>query len=592
MPRLTLFGSRFFLNIFASYAAILLVTSILVGVLVVDSTVRNLREDQETSLRNYCSLLAPIAEQALEGGEVGAFADVLRRYRADTDLRITFVRPDGTVVEDTHEQPELMDNHGTRDEIVAAGADGVGVSRRFSSTTRFDMLYVAQALRDGENLRGYVRVSRRMSFVQRELARVRKSVLVGTALGFVVAGLLGLYVARRFTVPLAAVTQQAQSLRAGRLDARVKVEKRDEIGVLADTLNQLAEEVTQRIALISQDDAQLRAMLSSMVEGVVAVDAEDRISFCNQAARVSFGLGEGPVEGKSLWDFAPIDDLRTLLSDARSGTGPNRIVLEHEIAEEEHALAVHAGPYSGGGRRGVVIVSSDITELRRLERIRRDFVANVSHELTTPPAAIKGFVETLLSGALHDDEHNERFLERIDANVNRLSELVSDLLMLARVEAQGDYVDTAEVSWFDVLGEVSRRNEEALVRKGIVLEKDVDEAHLVLGHRQSMVQILENLIDNAAKYTSEGVIQVETRVRGDRCLLRVTDTGVGIPPEDLSRVFERFYRVDKARSRDVGGTGLGLSIVKNLVLKMKGEVRVESELGVGSTFEVELPLIA
>jgi two-component system phosphate regulon sensor histidine kinase PhoR len=256
----------------------------------------------------------------------------------------------------------------------------------------------------------------------------------------------------------------------------------------------------------------------------------------------------------------------------------------------ERIVDVHASPFRGGDRSGLVLVLHDISELRRLERIRRDFVANVSHELKTPLTSIKGFIETLLAGALHDEHNNERFLRRIDWNVDRLTHLVADLLSLARIES-GATIQRVPVDWRRILTDVLRRHEEAIRSKGLELQvAGTTEAVLVAGDPEAMTQVLENLVDNAVKYTTNnGRIRVQLFTREGIASLIVEDTGIGIPSAELDRVFERFYRVDKARSREVGGTGLGLSIVKHLVMAMGGTVRVASDVGRGSRFTVDLP---
>jgi len=259
---------------------------------------------------------------------------------------------------------------------------------------------------------------------------------------------------------------------------------------------------------------------------------------------------------------------------------------------KERVFQAHASPFQGGGEAGFVLVLHDISELRRLERVRRDFVANVSHELKTPLTSIQGFVETLLSGALHDEANNVRFLKTIEANVKRITSLVSDLLSLARIESGQLVINSVPVDWREVLDPVLRLREPALTAKGLVLEVRGREKPLrVRGDREAMTQVLDNLVDNAIQYTpSQGRIVVRLAAQDGRGTVAVEDSGIGIPSADLDRIFERFYRVDKARSRAAGGTGLGLSIVKNLVVRMDGEVRVASVEGKGSTFTVLLPL--
>ncbi len=591
MRRLKLIRSGFFLTLCASFAVTLLVTAAVVGVLVDRRFSRSLFEQLETSLKDDCLLLSPFAERVFRGEEPDVQRELARLEEA-AELRITLIRPDGSVLADSDADPAEMEDHRNRPEVAEARSRGFGVARRMSRTIEKEMLYVAHQLTIGEEVLGTVRVSRPLELVHAQLAAMRASVLLGIALSLLVALLIGVLLARRFTVPLSAVQGVVEDLRLGRLESRARVHRRDEVGVLADTLNRLAEELTSRIASLSQEDAQLRAMLAGMVEGVVAVDWEDRIAFCNAAARAVLEIEDTEIEGRRLWEVAPIRALEELLEEARASAAASRREIELFRGERERVIDVHASPFRGGGRAGLVIVMHDITELRKLERIRRDFVANVSHELKTPLTSIKGFVETLLSGALHDEEHNERFLRRIDANVERLNHLVSDLLSLASIESQGERVPRAEVDWRAVLEDVEKRHEEACQKKGLAFEVQGTERELlVVGDREAMVQILDNLLDNAIKYTpAPGTVRVRLSAREGRGVLDVEDSGIGIPREHLDRVFERFYRVDKARSRELGGTGLGLSIVKNLVRNLEGEVRVESELGRGSRFTVELPL--
>jgi len=377
----------------------------------------------------------------------------------------------------------------------------------------------------------------------------------------------------------------------------VRVTRRDELGLLGETLNELGAEITTRIAELSREDAQLRAVLASMIEGVVAVDERDRIAFINQAARDLLEIDEARPEGRELWPLAPIRELQELLQHARKSGARELSEIDLHRGDKERVFQAHASPIQGGedgtgAGRGFVLVLHDITELRRLERIRRDFVANVSHELKTPLTSIQGFVETLLSGAVHDQDNNVRFLQRIDANVKRLTNLVSDLLSLARIESGQLDVERAVVDWREVLDGVVRLREPAVAAKGLTLEVQGRERPLrVRGDREAMTQVLDNLVDNAIQYTgAPGRITVRLGSQDGRGVVAVQDTGIGIPAADLDRIFERFYRVDRARSRAAGGTGLGLSIVKNLVLRMEGEVRVQSVEGKGSTFLVELPL--
>ena len=584
--------SRFYWNLLASYAVLLLATGLLVGWQVQSRLESRLLAELQATLEEDCHVLEPLAIESLRGAAGPGVHAELERLKQATGLRTTFVSADGRVAEDSHEDPRKMDDHSSRPEIVLARTQEFGSARRRSHTVGMDMLYVARGIRESGQSLGFVRVAMPVSRIDEQLDVVRRSVVLGTAAGVLLALLLGFLLSRHFTRPIAAMKHTARDLLAGRYESRVTVTRRDELGLLGETLNALGAETTRRIAALSREDAQLRAVLAGMIEGVVAVDEEDRVAFINEAARELLEIEEAAPEGRTLWMLAPIRELEELLDHARATGGHELREVDLFRGGKERVFQAHASPFQGGGKSGFVLVLHDITELRRLERVRRDFVANVSHELKTPLTSIQGFVETLLSGAIDDRANNVRFLRTIEANVKRLTNLVSDLLSLARIESGQLAVESSAVDWRDVLDAVLRLREPGLQAKGLALDVRGRERPLrVRGDREAMTQVLDNLIDNAIQYTTApGRVAVSLSSRDGRGILAVEDSGIGIPEADLDRIFERFYRVDKARSRAVGGTGLGLSIVKNLVLRMEGEVRVASVEGHGSTFTVALPL--
>ena len=596
-----LLRSRLFWRLVAGYSAVLLFTGALVGWLGERFLEQSLLRRLESTLRADCGLLTPFAAQALRG-ECPELEGELRRIRAETGMRVTLILPDGHVLGDSHEDPRLMDDHSNRAEILQARAEGFGSARRFSDTLGLEMLYVARRVEVEGTFAGTVRLALPLSEIEEQQAQAGRAVLIGTAGGVCVALLLGLLLVRGLTRSISDLTHAARELAAGnyatRVASRLRAGQQDELGQLGQVLNSLGAEITARIAALSEEDAQLRAVLASMIEGVVAVDEETRIAFINQAARELLEIQEPRPEGRALWQLAPVRKLEELLADSRARGGPRQGEFElfrmhaGERGARERVLEAHVSPFDGGGRVGHVLVLHDISELRRLERVRRDFVANVSHELKTPLTSIQGFVETLLSGGLDDEANRLRFVQRIDANVKRLTNLVSDLLSLARIESGQLDVQRAEVDLRDVLDAVARLRESAWTAKGLTLAVEGDDAPLLVrGDREAMTQVLDNLLDNAIQYTNApGRITVRLARALERGVLTVEDTGIGIPSADLERIFERFYRVDKARSRAAGGTGLGLSIVKNLVLRMEGEVRVTSTEGKGSSFQVFLPL--
>jgi len=583
--------SRFFWNLFASFGIVAILTGVFVGWQVESRLGKSLLEGLQEELLTDCRILAPFAVEAFRGAQLAELQPRLERLK-ETGVRITLILPDGRVIGDSHEDPRRMDDHSNRPEVVQARNERIGIARRYSHTVGYELLDVALRVEEGGEVLGFVRAGLPVSLIQRQLDQTTRSIVLGTAGGVLAALFLGLYFARRITRPITSLTRIARDLSAGRYESRVHVTRADELGMLGQTLNELGAEITRRIAALSQEDAQLRAVLASMIEGVVAVDEGDCVAFINQAARRLLEITEPDPVGRILWDLAPIRELEDLLSRGRA-TG-NHWPLEVDLFRggKERVFQAHASPFQGGGKGGFVLVLHDITELRRLERIRRDFVANVSHELKTPLTSIQGFVETLLSGALQDEQNSLQFLRRIDANVKRLTSLVTDLLSLARIESGQLAVERTAVDWRDVLEGVLRLREPALAAKGLALQVEGRNRPLrVKGDREAMTQVLDNLIDNAIQYTNApGRITMRLTTKNGRGVLAVEDTGIGIPASDLDRIFERFYRVDKARSRAAGGTGLGLSIVKNLVLRMEGEVSVSSVEGQGSTFTVLLPL--
>ena len=586
-----MFRSRFLWKLFATYVVVVLFAASIIGVLLQSHLQRVLSADYEANLSDQAHVLMPFAVQALTGTELNA-QDLATRMGQDAGSRITLVLPDGTVLADSDQTPLFMDNHLDRPELVAARATGSGVSRRFSETLQRRMLYVARAVHPAERVLGYVRVAMPMSVIEARLAASRRTLLLGASVAVLLALVLGLVVARRITSPIVEMTAMAEALRAGRR-ARVSPRSSDELGILGHALNRFADEGELRLANLGRQRAQLDAILSGVPAGVVAVDEDERIVFVNRTVANMLGLPEEDVAGRHVWEVVRIAEVTELIDGVRETLSPGlrSITLHSEAGQVD--LDVRATPFAMGDETGVVVIFYDLTTVRRLERVRRDFVANVSHELKTPLTSMSGFVETLLDGAIHDSAHNVRFLEKIDLQVDRLISVVDDLLELARVESPAESVHLQPVAWKPVLDNVVARHAAQIEAKGLTLELRAPEEVRVYGDPRAMDKVLDNLVDNAVKYTGEGGrIGIEVTREERFARVDVVDTGRGIPAKDLRRVFERFYRVDKARSQRLGGTGLGLSIVKNLVLSMSGTVDVDSEIGVGSRFTVHLPLVA
>ena len=592
--------SRFFWKVYASCATVVVLTTAAIGWWSRGELVEALLREKEGSLRQECARLTDASAKAFAQPLDGAPSRVPSghdfgapsawRDLAASGLRITLIRTDGQVHFDSRHALSSMENHLDREEVQEALGTGRGSAVRTSRTDGHRTFYVSQvvAAPEGEPL-GVLRLALPMDAIDRQTGAMRARLALAATLALLVA-LAGLaLVHRRWTRPLAQITSVARDLCEGRYDRRAGKLPDDEVGELGNAINRLGGEITQRMKALSGEVARLRAMLAGMVEGVVAVDQDDRVVFSNRAARRLFGVEE--LAGR-LWESVRIAELVALIEEARgTDAAATRELTFGDPAGRYSCVQAQAHRFRSGASTGVVVVLHDLTELRRLERVRRDFVANVSHELKTPLTSIRGYVETLLSGALHDEDNNVRFLEKIDSNVRRLTHLVADLLSLARIESQETGLPLEPLDLRPLLEQALRQHGPRAVQKGVRCSIEPDGGRVrVLGDRESLVQVIDNLLDNAIKYTSRGEVRLVLRRDASWGMLEVVDTGIGIPAEERERVFERFYRVDRARSRELGGTGLGLSIVKHLVVAMNGLVEVESNMGRGSTFRVRLPL--
>ncbi|HTU89845.1 MAG TPA: ATP-binding protein [Gemmataceae bacterium] len=407
-----------------------------------------------------------------------------------------------------------------------------------------------------------------------------------------VSFLLSVRMARRLGRPLRALIGVAGKVGEGNSGQRVFSEGEDEIGELVWAFNHMSEQLDARIARLEEDRQQLRTILSGMVEGVVALDSGQRILYANERATQLLGLPWQAPVGRRLWEVVRQRPLLDVVQRALDNSEPQREELGWN-GSTIRSLTVHAARLPGLPPRGAVLVLHDTTELRRLERLRQEFVANVSHELKTPLSIIKACVETLIDGAMDDPHHRRHFLEQLDSQSDRLHVLIIDLLSLARIESGEELFDFQSLPVCEVVQACMERHRPRAESKGQSFEMAPpagEEAAAVWADEEALEQILDNLLDNAVKYTPQGGrVSVCWRREGEQVCLEVSDTGIGIPESDLPRIFERFYRVDKARSRELGGTGLGLSIVKHLAQAMHGSVRAASRPGQGTTFTVFLP---
>lgn len=516
-----------------------------------------------------------------------------------SDARVTFITKDGRVIGDSESNPVTMDNHAYREEVLEAGKTGKGSTIRRSSTLGQDMLYVALPVKVGDSFDGFVRLSLSLSQVDNGVRQGWTVMGIGLAILFLAASLLSIRVAKGLTSPLEKITRVARRIARLEYDARVNINRKDEIGQLAKAINGMADSLQTQVRTIRDNEDLLQSVLNNMTGGIVMVNGSGRIMLVNRAAERMLGIDAEVITGKSYRELKQHYELTKLMKEGLD----NRISFHEErnlYYPVESIIRLDGVPMvqEDGAYRGMLFLLQDVSDIRRLERMRSEFVANVSHELKTPLAAVKGFAETLLGGGVSDEKTARSFLQIIYDESERLNRLIGDILELSSIESkrvQMDYSPIHLQAFFETISEMMRTVAE---KKRISLELDVPEELFMEGDEDKLRQIFMNLLSNAINYTQEGGrVKLTAREKlhngqsEDIVQFIVKDSGIGIPKKDLPRIFERFYRVDKARSRGSGGTGLGLSIVKHLVDMHHGRIHVESELGVGSSFIIELPVL-
>jgi two-component system phosphate regulon sensor histidine kinase PhoR len=514
---------------------------------------------------------------------------------AGVDTRITVILPDGKVVGDTAEDPQHMDNHKGRPEIRQAVASerSLGSSIRYSHTTKEDRMYVAVALRRGGRLIAVVRTSIPLTAIQETIAGLYQRIVVAGLLAAAVIAGVSLWISRRISRPLEEMEAGAQRFARGDLGHRLPDSDCEEIAALSTAMNEMASQLGERISAVTRQQNELQAMLVSMDEGVLAVDPKGRIISLNQAFADLLHAQVDELRGRIIHEVIRKPDLLQFMESALSSTVPVEETIELHDAEDLRLRARGTALLDAQQEKiGALVVLHDITRLLRLETVRRDFVANVSHELGTPITAIKGFVESLLDGALEDQENARRFLRIVLRQVDRLDAMADDLLTLSRLESQAEQqaVELRPDCVRSVLQAAVQTCETIAVQYGVRLELQCSDDLVTDIDPALLERAVMNLIDNAVKYSGpDTVVQVTGERVDGRIVIRVKDRGCGIAAKHLSRLFERFYRVDKARSRERGGTGLGLAIVKHIAVLHHGSVEVTSAVGVGSTFTIRLP---
>jgi two-component system phosphate regulon sensor histidine kinase PhoR len=530
-----------------------------------------------------------VAPLLIEGGTVETIDPLVKRWGELLEARVTVIRADGVVLGDSHEHPAAMENHLGRPEVQQALADGVGVSTRHSRTMGYEMMYAAVPVEAGGQVMGIVRVALPLTRIETSVARLRCTIAVASLLTALLAGLLALLIAGQLARPLRDLIRLAERVARGDLDGRIHLSSQDEVGRLTDAFNRMATEIqTQMEALADQRNA-LTAVLTHMADGVVITDGKGRVRLVNPAAAQMLGFSQDTVIGKSF--VAVARDHQVVEVWHRCQESDEEQSEAVEMVGRGPFLRVVATPLRGTPQDGCLVLLQDLTQIRRLETVRRDFISNISHELRTPLASLKALVDTLHDGALDDPPAAHRFLQRMETEVDALTQMVQELLELSRIESGQVPLRLKPTPVADVVLPPVERLRPQAERAGLRLTVDLPpNLPPLLADVERVQQVVTNLVHNSIKFTpSGGQVTLSAEPAGNEVIVSVRDTGVGIPADDLPRIFERFYKADQARSG--GGTGLGLAIAKHIVLAHGGRVWAESVEGKGSTFYVALPAL-
>jgi two-component system phosphate regulon sensor histidine kinase PhoR len=585
---------RLVAQLFPSYLIIVLLALLAVTWYVSQAWRQSFLQHTAADLEVRANLAKPQFQALLSPLNGVAVDRLCKKLGQLSGTRLTVILPSGRVVGDSTTDPARMDNHGDRPEIRQAFQDQIGISTRFSYTRETTMMYVAVPIRDQGRVTAVVRTSLPVAFIDRALNRMYFKIALGGMGAALLAALLSLLMARRLSRPLEEMKQGAERFAQGDLRVKVPVPPSDELASLAEALNYMAEQLDQRIRTVIRQRQEQEAVLASMVEGVLAVDRRERLITLNQAGARLLGVDPETARERPIPELVRHPDLQNFVTRALASSRQvdGEIILRDN--GRDRLLQVRGTPLQDlqGQAFGALIVLNDVTRLRRLEQARRDFVANVSHELKTPITSIKGFVETLLDGAMQEPDNAWSFLQIIAKHADRLNEIIDDLLSLSRIEQDSEQgkVALSPGSIKEVLQDAIQVCRERAAAKDMEIELTCPDDLAAQINAPLLLQAVVNLIDNAVKYSPAGrPVQVEARLELGEVLVLVRDQGPGIAPEHLPRLFERFYRVDPGRSRKVGGTGLGLAIVKHIAQSHGGYVTLQSAPGKGSTFLIHLP---
>ncbi|ENQ6503776.1 PAS domain-containing protein [Listeria monocytogenes] len=586
---------KLWLKIGLSFFILFFVVMVIVGVFsgeLMRSTYLNMKESQ---LEDDAKILLQTTN--MENLDLDKDAATIQKsldpLGEDIDARITVIDSEGDVVADTKKDPEKLDNHMNRPEVtdILKKGESVGISIRESDSLGYSMLYVAVPVKHQGKTDGVLRISISLESVDAAVAKLWGNLALIFGIALVIIAAISVFIARKITRPVREIIEVSTDLANHKYDSRIHGKISGELQDLSISVNTLAESLETQMFEIKQNEQRLNAIVQNLVSGVMLINVDKQVIMTNRTMYQI--LGETEITGKPFYEVIKSFALSQLIE----GTFETKTIQQKEIIlyfPREMILDASVSPILGenGEITGIILLLHDITQIRHLENVRSEFVTNVSHELKTPVTALKGFAETLLDGAMYDEVLLKKFLTIIKEESDRLHRLIMDILALSRIEQNPVAENVELVDVDEVIEQSARTIFEMATEKNIrvTIPEKTSASVMIETDRDKLQQIIINLLSNAINYTPvDGKVEVKLIEQEAEVIIEVTDNGIGIPAKDIDRVFERFYRVDKARSRHSGGTGLGLSIVKHLVENCGGRIEVESQEEVGSTFRVTLP---
>lgn len=580
---------KLFIRTFISYVSIIASAFILIY-LFSQSTIRNFYlEELKTHLSQVGHSLKPEVLDLYEKGDRKGVDLLVKELREKVDIRMTVIEPDGTVIADSENNPADMENHGDRPEILQALRGKIQDATRFSTTMGEYMLYLAMPVEKNGETKLVLRVSLFLKQIKQLVNQLKWKIAIALLVLFILALLMAWYFSRGISNPVKEIAEATRKFASGDFEVKIFPKKKDELGEVALSFNNMVRQQKSLFDTLSENKEELQAIICSIKEGLLVITSEGRIRLCNDSFEKI--IGKKGITGSAYWEVLRIPDFENFVKKA--------IETEESFYEEielnSQTYMVGFNPMSQGEK--VVIIFRDITGFKQLEKMKKDFVVNLTHELKTPLTAVKGFMETLEE---EEDIKNTQYVEIINRHTERMNQIVSDLLILSELEdlEEGKHpIEFEPINLEEMVSNILKIYREKIKEKGLDLDVDIQENLPPFnGEKFKMEQMFINLVDNAVKYTDKGKIAIVITKSGDeeknhcRVKIQVKNTGLLIPSESLPRIFERFYVVDKSRSRKLGGTGLGLSIVKHVVLLHKGEISVDSSPGKGTIFTILLPL--